>query len=306
MREFRQFQIRKNLQKRAQVIYAIRSFFVENDYLEVETSLRIPAPAPETHIDAPPSGDWFLHASPELCLKRLLAAGYPRIFEICRCFRQNERGSRHLPEFTMLEWYAAGAGYLDMMETCENLILFAARSVGVEGMLTWQGKSIVLDKPWQRLSVEEAFKKYTSIPLGRALENELFDQTLALEIEPFLGVSTPVFLYDYPAQKGAFARLKPDDPRFAERFELYIGGMEICNAFSELTDPAEQRSRFEQEQFQRRQMGKDVYPMPERFLSALPQMPGASGNALGIDRLVMLFADTDCIDEVTAFVPEEL
>jgi elongation factor P--(R)-beta-lysine ligase len=306
LKEFRQFRVRKNLEKRAWIICAIRRFFIENNYLEVETPLRIPAPAPETHIDAAPSGNWFLHASPELCLKRLLAAGYPRIFEICKCFRQNERGSRHLPEFTMLEWYAADTGYLDMMDTCENLILFAARSVGVEGMLTWQGRSIALGKPWQRLSVEDAFEKYASIPLVRALENDLFDQTLALEIEPFLGVSKPVFLYDYPAQKAAFARLKPDDPRYAERFELYIGGMEICNAFSELTDPAGQRSRFEQEQFQRRQMGKDIYPMPERFLSALPQMPAASGNALGIDRLVMLFADANTIDDVTAFVPEEL
>jgi lysyl-tRNA synthetase class 2 len=306
LKEFRQFQIRKNLEKRARIICAIRRFFIENDYLEVETPLRIPAPAPETHVDVPPSGDWVLHASPELCMKRLLAAGYPRIFQICKCFRQNERGQKHLPEFSMLEWYAAGTGYLNMMETCEQLVAFAARSIGVEGALIYQGRSIALDKPWQRLAVEDAFEKHASISLGKALENDLFDQTLALEIEPFLGISKPVFLYDYPARKGAFARLKPDDPRYAERFELYIGGMEICNAFSELTDAAEQRRRFERENNLRRLMGKMAYPMPERFLSALSQMPEASGNALGIDRLVMLFADTDRIDDVTAFVPEEL
>jgi lysyl-tRNA synthetase class 2 len=139
-----------------------------------------------------------------------------------------------------------------------------------------------------------------------ALEQNQFDEIMATEIEPGLGISQPVFLYDYPASRGALARLKPKDHRYAERFELYIGGLEICNAFSELIDPVEQRQRFEREQDYRRKSGKSVYPMPTQFLRALEDMPEAAGNALGIDRLAMLFADAKQIDEVVTFTPEEL
>ena len=139
-----------------------------------------------------------------------------------------------------------------------------------------------------------------------ALQNDRFDVIMVEEIEPNLGKSQPVFLYDYPASRGALARLKPTDSRYAERFELYIGGLEICNAFSELTDPVEQRARFEREQDHRRQTGKPGYPIPEKFLAALENMPAAAGNALGIDRLVMLFTDAKKIDHVVAFTPEEL
>ena len=142
--------------------------------------------------------------------------------------------------------------------------------------------------------------------MNQALTQNRFDEVIALEIEPRLGIPKPVFLYDYPARHGALAKLKPRDPMLAERFELYIAGVELCNGFSELIDAAEQRDRFEKEQYLRRSLKKPVYPMPEKFLAALADMPEAAGNALGIDRLVMLFADTDNIDDVVAFTPEEL
>jgi lysyl-tRNA synthetase class 2 len=307
MGDSRQASLQKNLQLRACIIQAIRGFFVDRDYLEVETPIRIPAPAPEAHIDAVESGDRFLQTSPELCMKRLLAAGIPRIFQICKCFRQGERGRLHLPEMTLLEWYRADSDYLDMMDECEALINTVARRNGSkEEILIYQGKEIKLTPPWPRISVSEAFEKLGSIPLHVALERGQFDEIMVEKIEPNLAQTRPVFLYDYPASRAALARLKPQDLRSAERFELYIGRLEICNAFSELADPVEQRKRFEREMDLRRKSGKPIYPMPERFLATLGNMPVAAGNALGVDRLVMLFSDSKQIDEVVAFTPEEL
>lgn len=298
--------IKKNIALRAEVTNAMRHFFMDNGYLEVETPVRIPAPAPEYHIDAEPSGDWFLHTSPELCMKRLLADGYERIFQICKCFRSKERGRKHLPEMTLLEWYTANADYQHMMMQCEDLIRHVARRLQINSQLNYQGRTIDITKPWSRLSVAEAFDRYGSISMTTALDCDRFDEIIGLEIEPRLGLDRPVFLYDYPAQCGALARLKPGQSDVAERFELYIGGLELCNGFSELTDPTEQRTRFADEINRRRADGKTIYPMPEYFLSSLDKMPISTGNALGVDRLVMLLADTKCIDEVVAFCPEEL
>jgi lysyl-tRNA synthetase class 2 len=304
---YRQKRLRRNLIIRGQVIQIIRKFFIEHDYLEIETPVRIPAPAPEAHIDAVASGNWFLQTSPELCMKRLLAAGYPRIFQICKCFRQGERGRFHLPEMTLLEWYRADSNYQDMMNECEALIFSVAQKMGLEkDGIVYQGKEIRLIPPWSRISVKDAFDKFGSISLEGALQRDQFDEIMVTEIEPGLGQSRPVFLYDYPASRGALARLKPQDRRYAERFELYIGGLEICNAFSELADSAEQRERFERDRDQLKKSGKPVYPMPEKFLATLGNMPAAAGNALGVDRLVMLFSDSKQIDEVVAFTPEEL
>jgi lysyl-tRNA synthetase class 2 len=295
-----------NLRLRASVIRAVRQFFAENDYLEVETPIRIPAPAPEAYIDAQPSGSWFLQTSPELCMKGLLAAGYPRIFQICKCFRRNEKGRRHLPELTLLEWYTAGADYSDMMTQCEALLTEVADSIGHRDGLCYQGRRIDLSLPWPCMTVAEAFERLAGVSVEQAMEEDRFEEVLALEIEPRLGGEKPLFLYDYPAACGALARLKPSNRQLAERFELYIGGLELCNAFTELNDANEQRARFDAESESRRQAGLTVYPMPERFLEALKDMPDAAGNALGIDRLVMLFADTTEIDDVVAFTPEEL
>lgn len=306
MKKYRQSIIKKNLELRARIIQSVRSFFIEREYLEVETPIRIPAPAPEAYIDAVAADGWYLQTSPELCMKQLLAAGFSRVFQICKCFRHQERGSRHLPELTMLEWYSAGGSYLNLMVDCENLICFIARHLNASDEISFQGRHINLVKPYIRMSVAAAFNQYASITMEKALAEDCFDEVMVNEIEPKLGIPQPLFLYDYPASRGALARLKPENNSLAERFELYIAGIELCNGFSELTDPLEQLARFEKEQQLRRSIEKASYPMPERFLAALDDMPTACGNALGIDRLVMLFADTKEIDDVVAFTPEDL
>ncbi|ABA89729.1 translation elongation factor P-lysine lysyltransferase [Syntrophotalea carbinolica DSM 2380] len=293
---------RTRLEQRARIVQTIRSFFVGRDFLEVETPHRIPGNAPEAHIDAVQSDDWFLHTSPELCMKRLLAAGYPQLFQLCRCWRAAERGSRHLPEFTMLEWYAAGCDYHTLMEQCESLL--ATLLPG--GNLTYRGQTIDLTPPWERLTVDEAFDRYGSLSLRQALDEDRFDEIISFEIEPRLGIGKPTFLMEYPAELAALARRHPERPHVAERFELYIAGLELANAFSELTDPVEQRGRFVAEEAMRRDTGKPPYPSPEKFLRELEAMPEAAGIALGVDRLVMLITGAETIDEIVAFTPELL
>ena len=297
---------RSALQARATILQAIRLFFVDQGYLEVETPHRIPAPAPESHIDAVPSGSWFLHTSPELCMKRLLAAGYEKIFQICRCWRGEERGRLHTPEFTLLEWYRTESDYRALMEECEALIQSVASTVDLGNKLHFRGQTIDLTRPWERIPVEEAFQRYASVPMRRTLAEHNFDEVMVEKIEPRLGMSRPTFLYDYPAERAALARLKEGDPTLAERFELYIGGLELANAFSELIDAKEQRERFLAEQAYRRSLSKTPYPLPEKFLRELDTMPPSAGIALGVDRLVMVLLDTPTIDEVVAFTPEEL
>ncbi len=294
------------LRRRAMMIQAIRRFFDERDYFEVDTPIRIPAPAPEEHIDAIPSGDWFLQTSPELCMKRLIAAGYPKIFQISKCFRAAERGGLHLPEFTMLEWYRRESDYRALMQECEDLILFVAQTLDGGDVIFYQGSGIALQAPWMRISVADAFARYASLSMKEALEKDCFDEIMTGEIEPRLGRSHPVFLYDYPVELGALARVKKTDSALAERFELYMGGLELANAFTELTDEKEQRSRFERVRHKRRAAGKAVYSMPEPFLSSLRHMPEAAGIALGVDRLAMLFTDSASIDDIVAFTPEML
>ncbi|MEW6668382.1 MAG: EF-P lysine aminoacylase EpmA [Thermodesulfobacteriota bacterium] len=294
------------LRLRARIIQALRRFFIDHEYLEVETPHLIPAPAPETHIDAIPAGDAFLHTSPELCMKRLLAAGYTRLFQICRCFRGGERGSRHLPEFTLLEWYRTGVDYLALMAECEEMMRFLSGELGLGSAIHYQGEEILLQGPWERLPVREAFARFASIPVEDTLRNGLFDEIMVTCIEPHLGAPRPTFLYDYPTELGALARTRTDDPSVAERFELYMAHLEIANAFSELIDPQEQSARFERERAERARMGRTVYPLPQKFLDDLDHMPACAGIALGVDRLVMLFADETDIAKVVTFTPEEL
>ena len=306
MAPFRQTTIRSNLERRAYIIDGIRHFFNRAGFLEIETPVRIPAPAPEAHIDAQESGTWFLQTSPELCMKRMLCAGYEKIYQICRCFRQGERGARHLPEMTLVEWYAKDWDYQDLMRQCEELICFLAEGLEMDRVLTYQGKQVDLTPPWDRMTVEEAFQRFGGLTARNALKEGCFDEVMGIRVEPHLGLTRPLFLYDYPAPCGALARLKPADSSVAERFELYIAGMELCNAFTELTDPVEQRSRFEQEHRARKAAGKTSYPVAETFLQALVHMPSAAGNALGVDRLAMVFCDAATIDDVVAFTPEAL
>ncbi len=294
------------LHLRAGFLQSLRHYFIQHDFLEVETPIRIPSPAPEEHIEAITSGDWFLQTSPELCMKRLLAAGYPRIFQFCKCFRAEERGDRHLPEFTMLEWYVAGFDYAQLMDQCEAMLTACLKDTGCEQSITWQNKKINLASPWERITVADAFSRYAPISCQEALAKDQFDEILVRHVEPNLGQDHPAFLYDYPAPLAALAKIKKTNPAVAERFELYIGGMELANGFSELTDAGEQRQRFAEALQIRAAKGRAPYAMPEKFLQALTTMPEAAGIALGIDRLMMLLTDTLSIDDMVAFPPEWL
>ncbi|MGB5216775.1 MAG: EF-P lysine aminoacylase EpmA [Smithella sp.] len=293
------------LQTRANLIQSIRLFFTQNGFLEVETPLRIPAPAPEEHIEAIPSDGWFLQTSPELCMKRLLAAEYPRIFQISKCFRADERGDRHLPEFTMLEWYVTGFDYQQLMNQCEAMILAVAADSGGEA-ISLQNKKIILSPPWERITVEKAFLRYAPVTSNEAMAKGIFDEILVDYVEPQLGISRPTFLYDYPAKLTALAKLKDSNPAVSERFELYIGGLEIANGFSELINAQEQRERFEEALKARAAKNWARYAMPEKFLQSLANLPPCAGIALGIDRLIMVMTGAKTIDDVVAFTPENL
>lgn len=293
---------RPTLEKRARIVQTIRAFFVERDFLEIETPQRIPANAPEFYIDAVPSTDWFLQTSPELAMKRLLAAGYGNIFQISHCWRQDERGKRHLPEYCMLEWYRPESDYQDLMIDCENLF----NCILPEQTLNYQGQNIDLTAPWPRLSVHDAFKRYSTCSVEESLATGRFDELISLEIEPNLPKDRPTILFAYPASQASLARLSSNNPAVAERFELYLGGMELANAFSELTDINEQKRRFCAEEARRRAAGKQPYPQAKPFLDELVNMPPAAGIALGIDRLIMLLCDTDKIDDIVPFIPEQL
>ena len=293
--------LRHNLELRARTLEAIRSFFQDHGYLAVETPVRIPAPAPEAHIEAVPSGPWYLAPSPELHMKRLLAAGYPRIFQISRCFRGGERGRHHNPEFTMLEWYRADSDYLEAIQETERLVAYVASRVRGGTVVQRSGSSLDLTPPWERLSVADAFQRLAGWRPGPQPDPHRFNLDLAERVEPQIGQGHPTVLFDYPASLASLARLKAGAPDVAERFEVYAGGLELANGFSELTDALEQRRRFQAEALKRRDSRRGAYPMPEAFLDSLRDMPPASGVALGVDRLVMLLADASCIDDVLAF-----
>lgn len=275
---------------RARVVREIRTFFDARGFVEVDTPVRIPAPAPEPHIDCPPCGGWYLRASPELQMKKLLVAGMERIYQVGPCFREGERGRRHSPEFTMLEWYRANADYNDIASDMEAL---------VAGVLENAGRR--LDGPFGRLSVREAYRRFAGWDPVEAFDQDRFDFDMATKVEPNLP-KEPTFLVDYPAAAASLSRLKADDPRVAERWELYVDGMELANAFTELTDPAEQRARFEAAKAARRELGESDYPLDDGFLAVLGAMPPSGGVALGVDRLVMLVCGADSIDEVRAGV----
>ena len=295
----------KALQMRANLIQSIRFFFIQNGFLEVETPLRIPAPAPEEHIEAIPSDGWFLQTSPELCMKHLLAAGYSSIFQISKCFRADERGDTHLPEFTMLEWYVTGFDYQQLMNQCEVMILAVAAASEIESV-NRQDKKIILSPPWERITVEKAFLRYAPVTSDEAMAKGIFDEILVDDVEPQLGISRPTFLYDYPAKLAALAKLKDSNPAVSERFELYIGGLEIANGFSELINAQEQRERFEEALKARAAKNWSPYAMPEKFLQSLANLPPCAGIALGIDRLIMVMTGAKTIDDVVACTPENL
>ena len=290
------------LEARSRILAALRSFFLDRGFTEVETPVRIRAPAPEQHIDAERSGERFLRASPELHMKRLLAEGHERIFQLGPCFRRNERGAHHHPEYTMLEWYRAGADYTGILADTKSLILSVAGTVPGSTELVYQGRPIALAPLWEWITVADAFLAHAGWDPTRAFDADRFDVDLVEKVEPALPREAPVVLADYPAGAAALARRKPGHPAVAERWELYIGGLELANAYSELTDPAEQRERFETCAWQRGALGRTIYPLDEAFLAALDRgLPACAGVALGVDRLVMLLTDSPTIEDVVAF-----
>lgn len=295
-----------NLILRSRIIQAIRTFFESRGFLEVETPLRIPANAPEEHIEPLRCGDLYLQTSPEICMKRLLCRGHDRIFQICHCWRYNERGSRHIPEFTMLEWYRSHSDYEALMNDCEQLLLHISESCLSANTICYKAKAVALNKVFTRVSVRDAFSEYADVSMVDAVRDGSFDEIMVTRIEPALIQDRPVLLMDYPIEMAALARPKPGNPSVAERFELYAGGLELANGFSELNDPAEQRMRFLEANRRRSKNGLHALPIPEPFLEELAAMPPSAGIALGVDRLVMLFAGATRIDEVIAFTPEDL
>jgi len=272
----------------------------------------IKAPVPEASIEVFPvfqgksKPDLYLIPSPEINLKRLLAEGLDRIFQLGPVFRQKEQGRHHLPEFTMLEWYRAGADYHDLMSDCEAIIKITARAAGwKDDFVTYKGRKITINPKFPRITIKKAFEKYAGWIPGPSPDLDRFNEDMATKIEPNLPPDRPVFLIDYPASCASLARLKPSDPKVAERVELYAGGLEIANGFSELTDHKEQEARFRKEAKRREEQGLNVYPWPEEFLSSLSRLPKCAGMALGIDRLIMLLTDTSNINDVVAFPPEK-
>jgi lysyl-tRNA synthetase class 2 len=296
---------KSNLAIRSRLLHAVRGFFAQRDFLEVETPVRIPNPALELHIDAVPSGQEFLRTSPELHMKRLLVSGCDRIYQLGPCFRQGESGAMHNPEFTMLEWYRAEAGYLDVLDDTRDLLLAVLAETIHDCVLSYRGERIDFAAEWARLSVRDVFREFAGWDPVEAFDPDRFDVDLGRKVEPRLPRDRPVVLKDYPVEVAALARVRGGPPRVAERWELYAGGIELANAFSELTDHAQQRRRFTECARQRESAGREVYALDTAFLAALEQgMPASAGVALGIDRLAMLLTGAASIDEVRLFCRE--
>lgn len=296
---------RSNLELRCSVLQALRSFFLQEGFLEVQTPVRTPAPAPELHIDAVPADEgWFLTTSPELYMKRLLAAGFEKIFQISPVFRRGELGRRHHPEFTLLEWYRLGADYEELQDDCRKLLRRVCEATERTPGWSYRGQWLQVEGNWPKYTVREAFQHWADWEPGPDANQDRFDRDLVQKVEPNLGFPHPCFLTDYPANQAALARLKPSDSSVAERFELYWAGVELANGFSELTDESEQRRRFKETLEMRRAAGSSTYPLPEDFLKSIEHLGPCAGIALGVDRLVLLLADADHLDQVVAFPPE--
>jgi elongation factor P--(R)-beta-lysine ligase len=320
------------LRARGHIRTVLRGWFESLNFIEVEAAILQASPGNEAHLHAfateqiSPAGEplkRYLHTSPEFACKKLLAAGEPRIFEFARVFRNRERGALHHPEFTMLEWYRAREPYETLMEDCAVVLALATRAVGTRKLSFRDHNCDPFAAP-ERLTVAQAFRRHAGIDLlatvaadavdrdalARQAEtqnihivaddtwSDIFSRILVERIEPNLGIGQPTILTEYPVVEAALARRKLSDPRVAERFELYVCGVEIANGFAELTDVAEQRRRFEAEMDEKQRLHGERYPIDEDFLAALAVMPPASGIALGFDRLVMLATGVTRIEQV--------
>jgi len=313
----------------------MREALEQRGYLEVETPIAVPFAGQEPHLrpfettftpdpPVPPDGvhgarRLHLHTSPEYAMKRLLAReGFSRCYQLARVFRDGEISRTHNPEFTLLELYASPGNAETIMADLEQLIFAAAPEAPAR---KGQGARLSLRPPFERLTCREAFQRYAGfdpLPLdadavARAARasgvhsaagaswDDVFTQVLLERVEPSIGIERPTFLTGYPASQAALARLSPADPRVAERFELYAGGLELANGFSELCNAREQRQRLEDEQALRSRLGREVFPLDEKFLAALDRIPEAGGVAVGFDRLLMLITGAETIAEVLLF-----
>ena len=325
---------RARLAARGAVTRAFRAWFERRGFAEIETAALQVSPGNETHLHAfatdaiGPEGErtpLFLRTSPEFACKKLLAAGEPLIFELARVWRNRERGPLHHPEFTLLEWYRAGAPYEALMDDCAALLALAAETAGA-ARFVFRGRDCDPFAAPARITVAEAFHRFAggvdllaTIAADGATDraafaaqvtaagvrvadddswSDIFSRVIVERIEPALGLGAPTILCEYPIVEAALARPKPGDPRVAERFELYACGVELANAFGELTDVAEQRRRFEADMDEKARLYGERYPIDEDFMAALAAMPPASGAALGFDRLVMLATGAARIDDV--------
>jgi lysyl-tRNA synthetase class 2 len=330
---------RPYLLARGAISAAVRAFFAARGFVEVETPALQLSPGMEVHLNAfatewrdPLAGSRqarYLHTSPEFAMKKLLAAGEPRIFQLARVWRNAEHGPTHHPEFTMLEWYRHDAGWEALVEDCEGLLRATLAAVPPDlsqCTLRWNGRLSDPAQPFERLSVAEAFARWAGIDLLATAPNaeapdraalaaqaraigiaarpaesweDLFFRIFLERIEPLLGVERPTILHSYPASLAALARLHPADPRVAERFELFVAGLELANGFGELTDSAEQRRRFERDMQRRQALYGTRFPVDEDFIAAVGQLPPeTAGIALGFDRLVMLTTGASRIEDV--------
>lgn len=319
-----------NLAKRARALTAVRGFFNARKFVDIDTPLLVPSPGLEVHIRAVEAGDGrYLITSPEYQMKRLLAAGMTRIFTVCKCFRADEEGVNHSTEFTMLEWYRAWQDLEQVLIDTEELVAHVARKVNGTTAIERDGRTIDLVPPWQRMTVSEAFGRFANVELrgdesvdelqvalaaagiesrGDSAWDDLFYRVFVDYIDPALAVlDSPVFLTDWPVKLSSLARRKPGEPQVVERFEAYVAGIELANAFGELIDPVEQRARFEDDLAERADKGLPRYPVDEKLIAALEEgLPPCAGIALGIDRLVMLVTGAAQLRDVLAFTTEEL
>lgn len=287
-----------NLTRRSALFRAIREYFYDRDFIEVETPVKIHAPAPEEFIESVRAEGDFLRTSPELAMKVMLADGFERIFQIGSCFRADEHGRRHREEFTMLEFYARGMEYREQALFTAGFVAEAARRVLGGESVVYRGREVDLGSH-EFITVEEAFRRYAGVSTQEAERQDRFDELMVTKIEPELGRGRLTFLTDYPANRASLARLRADNPAVAERWELYIEGIELANAFGELTDAAEQKARFRAALEFRAAHGMHAYPEAVEFFAALDRgLPQSSGCAMGLDRLAMIFCDADDIGDV--------
>ena len=312
----------KKLRERSILNRTIRAFFDARQFIEIEAPILVPSPGLELHLDAFAVENRYLITSPEYQMKRLLAGGLERIYSLGKVFRRKEAGAHHNPEFTMLEWYRANASWTDVADDTEALVWQCARSVDAVRV----GRC-ALEPPWPRLSVADACERWGRVRVHGDEDvatlrariaaagwrvpadgdwSDVFFGFFLDAVEPHLGQDEPTLVYDWPRPLCALARAKPEDPRVVERFEVYAAGLELCNAFGELTDAAEQRRRLESDLAERRRRALPEYPIDEKFLAALAAMPPSAGIALGVDRLAMLLLGASQIRDVLPFADDEL